>query len=387
MSLTTDPGDGQPDATPAGTAQPIADGGTDVPRVAWRDRGFARVATLAMRHPAVVPIGAVLLAVLIGAVIVLAAGLNPITAYAAVLEGALDPLNLDYTFSVWALICGMALAAAIPLRMGEFNMGGNGQLVLGGFAAAFVAGQLDLPTYLSVPVALVAAAVLAGAFGAISAPLSTKLGIPIIISTLLLSPVAVAVVSYMLRFQIGEAGSAVAQTPRFPDAAQMWSLGTLSYSNWGLIIVIVLMAIFWVVDSRSAVGFELRVVGANRRFASYGGVRVGRLALGAMASSGAVAGIVGAIIVMSPPYRLVDGALLSPGYTFAGLAAALLAGGRPAFIPLTAALFTILQVGGGGMERSADVPRQLSDVLQGVVIVVLALRTVIDSRRAGRSKS
>jgi ABC-type uncharacterized transport system permease subunit len=112
---------------------------------------------------------------------------------------------------------------------------------------------------------------------------------------------------------------------------------------------------------------------------------VGRLAFGAMAASGAVAGIVGAIIVLSPPYRLVDGALLSPGYTFAGLAAALLAGGRPAFIPLTAALFTILQVGGAGMERSADVPRQLSDVLQGVVIIVLALRTIVDSRRTGRS--
>jgi ABC-type uncharacterized transport system permease subunit len=341
--------------------------------------------TLAVRHPAVVPIGAVVLAVLIGAAIVLAAGLNPISAYSAVLTGALDVENLDYTFSVWALICGMALAAAIPLRMGEFNLGGNGQMVLGGLAAAFVAGQLELPSILSVPLAVVAAGVVAGAFGAISAPLSTRYGIPIIISTLLVSPVAVAVVSYLLRFQLGEAGSAVAQTERFPDSAHMWALGSLSYSNMGLILIIVLMAVFWLVDSRSAVGFELRVIGANRRFASYGGVRVGRLALGAMAASGAVAGVVGAIIVLSPPYRLVDGALLSPGYTFAGLAAALLAGGRPAFVPLTAALFTILQVGGGGMERSADVPRQLSDVLQGVVIIVLALRTIVDSRRTGRS--
>jgi ABC-type uncharacterized transport system permease subunit len=349
-----------------------------------RSRATA-VLSLAARHPAVVPVGAVVLAVLIGAAIVLAAGLNPIDAYSAVLTGALDLENLDYTFSVWALISGMALAAAIPLRMGEFNMGGNGQMVLGGLAAAFVAGQFDLPAILVVPVAVVAAGVVSGAFGAISAPLSTRYGIPIIISTLLLSPVAVAVVSYLLRFQLGEAGSAVAQTERFPDTAHMWALGSLSYSNVGLILIIVLMAVFWLVDSRSAVGFELRVIGANRRFASYGGVRVGRLALGAMAASGAVAGVVGAIIVLSPPYRLVDGALLSPGYTFAGLAAALLAGGRPAFVPLTAALFTILQVGGGGMERSADVPRQLSDVLQGVVIIVLALRTIVDSRRTGRS--
>jgi ABC-type uncharacterized transport system permease subunit len=377
MTTTPTPAPGATSPGEPGTLEPAT------PTAPSRRSHTSTVLGLAVRHPAVVPVGAVLLAVLIGAVIVLAAGLNPIDAYSAVLTGALDLENLDYTFSVWALICGMALAAAIPLRMGEFNMGGNGQMVLGGLAAAFVAGQFDLPSILSVPVAVVAAGVVAGAFGAISAPLSTKYGIPIIISTLLLSPVAVAVVSYLLRFQLGEAGSAVAQTERFPDSAHMWALGSLSYSNMGLILIVVLMALFWLVDSRSAVGFELRVIGANRRFASYGGVRVGRLALGAMAASGAVAGVVGAIIVLSPPYRLVDGALLSPGYTFAGLAAALLAGGRPAFVPLTAALFTILQVGGGGMERSADVPRQLSDVLQGVVIIVLALRTIVDSRRVG----
>ncbi len=166
----------------------------------------------------------------------------------------------------------------------------------------------------------------------------------------------------------------------------MWALGDLRYSNVGLLIIVALMAAFWVVDSRTAVGFELRVVGANRRFGSYGGIVVRRLAVGAMAAAGATAGIVGAVIVLSSPYRLIDGALLSPGYTFAGLAAALLAGGRPALVPVTAVLFAVLQVGGAAMERSADVPRQLSDLLQRVVIVVLALRTVLDARRTGRSE-
>ena len=77
---------------------------------------------------------------------------------------------------------------------------------------------------------------------------------------------------------------------------------------------------------------------------------------------------------------------MSPGYTFAGLAAALLAGGRPALVPVTAVLFTILQVGGAAMERTADVPRQLSDVVQGVVIIILALRVVLDAKRSGAGK-
>lgn len=352
---------------------------------AWRAHPIARLGAVALRHPVVVPVGAVIVAVLIGAAIIAAAGLDPVTAYVAVVGGALDPNTLDYTFSVWGFICGMALVAAIPLRMGEFNLGGNGQLVLGGLAAALVAGQSGLPSILAVPAAILAAAVLAGAFGALSAPLATRFGIPIIISTLLLSPIAIAVVSYLVRFQIGEAGAAVAQTERFPESAQLWALGDLSYTNVGLIVIVALIVAFWLIDSRTAAGFEMRVVGANRRFGSYGGLRVGRLAIGAMAASGAVAGIVGAIITLSAPYRLTDGALLSPGYTFAGLAAALLAGGRPIFIPLTAVLFTVLQVGGAAMERSADVPRQLSDVLQGVVIIVLALRTVIESRSTGKA--
>ncbi|WP_382304298.1 ABC transporter permease [Herbiconiux sp. UC225_62] len=360
---------------------------TELPPVTPRRRPGARLLSAALRHPAVVPIGAVIVALLIGAVIIAAAGLDPITAYAAVLNGALDPGTLDYTFSVWGFICGMALAAAIPLRMGEFNLGGNGQLVLGGLAAAVIAGNVPLPGPIVVPLAVLGAAVLSGAFGALSAPLATRFGIPIIISTLLLSPVAVAVVSFLVRFPLGEVGASQAQTPRLPEGARMFALGDLSYSNVGLLIIIAMMVAFWVVDSRTAVGFELRVVGANRRFGSYGGVRVGRLAFGAMATAGAAAGIVGAIIVLSSPYRLIDGALISPGYTFAGLAAALLAGGRPALIPVTAILFTVLQVGGTAMERSADVPRQLSDVLQGVVIVVLALRTVIDQRRTGRSSA
>ncbi len=344
-----------------------------------------RLLASAVRHPAVVPVGAVILALLVGAAIVAAAGLDPIAAYVAVIEGAFDPRSLDYTVSVWAFICGMGLAAAIPLRMGEFNLGGNGQLVLGGLAAALVARVSPLPGPLTVLLALIAAAALAGAFGALSAPLATRLKIPIIISTLLLSPVAVAVVSFLVRYPLGEPGAAVAQTERLPDAAHLMSLPGLTYSNIGVMIIIAIMVAFYVVDSRTAVGFELRITGANRRFGTYAGVHTGRLAFGAMAAAGAAAGIVGAIIVMSPPYRLIDGALLSPGYTFAGLAAALLAGGRPALLPVTAALFAVLQVGGASMERSADVPRQLSDVLQGVVIIVLALRTVIDARRTGRA--
>lgn len=341
----------------------------------------------AVRHPALVPVGAVVVAVLVGAVVMLASGIDPIRAYTAVIEGALATDNLDYTLSVFALICGMALVFAIPLRMGEYNLGGNGQVVLGGVTAAAVGLYAPLPGVLLVAVAILAGAAAAAMFAAVSAPLSERLRIPVIISTLLLSPIAVAFGSYLVRFRMTDTGSGVSQTPRLPDAAHLGSLGDLRYANVGLILVLLALVAFWLVDSRTAVGYELRTLGANRRFGAYGGVHIGRLNLGAMAAAGAVAGLVGAIMVLSPPYRFIDGALTAPGYTFAGVAAALLAGGRPALLPLTVAVFTILQVGGSGMERDADVPRQLSDVLQAVVIIVLALRTVVEARRARAGRS
>ena len=138
-----------------------------------------------------------------------------------------------------------------------------------------------------------------------------------------------------------------------------------------MVLLVLLLAVY--VDGRTPVGYEIRVAGANRGFAAYGGLSVPRLTLGTLAAAGAVAGLAGAIIVMSQPFRFIDDALTAPGYTFAGVAAALLAGGRPALLPLTSVLFTILTVGSAGMERDVDVPRQLGQVLQAVVILVLAL--------------
>ncbi len=345
-------------------------------RSAWRT---------VVRHPALVPVGAVVLAALVGAVVLVASGADPLVAYEAVIRGALSTDTLDYTVSVFAAILGMAMLFAIPLRMGEYNLGGNGQLVAGGVTAAIVALHVPLPGPLLLVGCLLAAALAGGALNAVSAPLSDRLGIPVIISTLLIAPVAVALASYLVRFRITDVGSGVAQTPRLPDAAHLPALGEWRYTNVGLLVVLAALVAFWVVDTRTTAGYEIRALGANRRFARYGGVHLGRLNAAALTAAGAIGGLVGAILVLSPPYRFIDGALTAPGYTFAGVAAALLAGGRPALLPLTVAVFTILQVGGAGMERDADVPRQLSDVLQAVIIIVLALRTVVERRRTERS--
>lgn len=335
---------------------------------------------------ALVPLGAVLVAALVGAGIMLAAGVDPLVGYDAMVRGALSVSNIDYAVASFTAILAMSLAFAIPARMGEYNLGGDGQLVLGGITAAVVGLYLPGPAALVLPACLLAAAVSGGALAAVTAPLSTRAGVPVIISTLLLSTPAVALASYLVRFPLAEAGSGIPQTPRLPDAAHLPAFPGLSYTNAGLVLVLVVLVVVVLVDARTPVGYEIRVAGANRGFAAYGGLSVPRLTLGALASAGAVAGLAGAIIVMSQPFRFIDDALTAPGYTFAGVAAALLAGGRPALLPVTAALFTVLTVGSTGLERDLDVPRQLGQVLQAVVILVLALRVIAARWTARRAR-
>jgi general nucleoside transport system permease protein len=322
----------------------------------------------------------------VGAVVMLAAGVDPLRGYDAMVRGALSVSNIDFAVAGFTAILAMSLAFAIPARMGEYNLGGDGQLVAGGIAAAAVALYLPGPAALLLPVCVVAGALAGGALASVSAPLSTRAGVPVIISTLLLSTPAVALASYLVRFPLAEEGSPVPQTPRLPDEAHLPAFPGMSYTNAGLVLVLAVLLVAVYVDARTPVGYEIRVAGANRGFAAYGGLSVPRLTLGTLAAAGAVAGLAGAVIVMSQPFRFIDDALTAPGYTFAGVAAALLAGSRPALLPFTAALFTILSVGAAGMERDVDVPRQLGQVLQAVVILVLALRVLAARWMAGRAR-
>ncbi|MGP3962356.1 ABC transporter permease [Nonomuraea sp. 3N208] len=312
--------------------------------------------------------------------VMIAAGVDPSLAYPALVRGALMDGNLEYTIATYVPTLGMALAFAIPLRAGEFNLGGDGQLSLGGIAAAALALHAGGSFVVPLLGAALAGALLAG----LSAPLRTRLGVPAIVSTLLLGAPAVALASYLARFPLAEPGTGLAQTPLLPDAARLAALGSSAYVTIGLPVIAVLTALWLYADARTVPGYEIRAIGANREFARYGGVRVDRLAAVTLAAGGALAGLAGGLIVLGPPYRFVDGALTAPGYTFTAIAAVLLAAGRPPAIPATVALMTILQAGGQGMERDAGVPSQLTQIVQGLIIVIVAVAAVVRARLAGR---
>jgi general nucleoside transport system permease protein len=317
-------------------------------------------------------------ALLIGSVMLLGAGGNPIEAYAAMVQGAFGPTQWRNTLIVAVPVVGMALAVAVPLRAGVVNLGGEGQIVLGGITAAVVAATLHLPMPLSLVVALAAGTLAGGLLGLVPAVLENRIGVPLLVSSLLISYPVVAFASYLVRFPLRDPGTGLPQSRVFDEAYRMPVFAGVGLSAVVLAVVVVLVA---QADSRTPFGYEVRLTGHNRRFTEYAGVDVPRMVTRLMGTGGAIAGLIGAMVVTSVPYRFIDGALVVPGYTWTGLLAALLARANPLGAVAAGIFFAALQVGGFGMERETEVPRELSSILQATVIVILAAAVAATARR------
>ncbi|MFF0594820.1 ABC transporter permease [Streptomyces antibioticus] len=321
----------------------------------------------------------VLAGLLIGALFLVGTGADPLTAYGAVLTGALGGDGIGATLTTGTSVLGLALALAIPLRAGLINLGGDGQMVLGGITAAVTGLTSPLPAPLTVALALLAGVAAGAGYAVLAALCENHFGVPLLVSSLLLSYPAVSLASYLARYPLKEPGSSLPQTRALPDGVALPAFGD-STVTLGLVLVVLAAAAYWFTDRRTAVGYEIRMTGLNARFSAYAGVERRGLTLRLMAVSGGLAGLVGAIGVLSFPYRFTDGSLTAPGYTWTGLTAALLAGAAPLGTLVAAFFFAVLQVGGLAMERTTEVPRELTQVLQAIVIVFLAARLRLPGR-------
>ena len=321
------------------------------------------------------------IALIIGAVMLAATGANPLVAYQAIVTGAVGSAGIGDSLTQAVPLTGMAIALAIPLRAGLVNLGGDGQMVLGGITAAAVGLADPLPGPLTLVLAILAGMAAGALYAALAAACENRFGVPLLVSSLLLSYPAMSAASYLARFPLKEDGASLPETPQLPAGVRLPALGSGTL-NAGLLLVLVVIVAYLFIDARTPAGFEVRMTGHNARFASYTGVDRPRLTLRLMAVSGAVAGLVGAICVLSFPYRFIDGALISPNYTWTGLLAALLAAASPVGTVAAAVFFAFMTTGGAGMERVTEVPRELTTVLQALIIVFLAVRTGIFRRRS-----
>jgi general nucleoside transport system permease protein len=323
------------------------------------------------------PLIAVLGAVLIGAVIILLTGHNPLSAYGAMVKGAFagkGMTNLAATLNRAVPIVGMGLAAAVAFKSGFMNLGGEGQMVLGGVTAALIAVYLPLPAPLLLPTILICAALVGGLYSLLSMFLEFRFNVPILISTLILNYPARYLASYLVTSPFRDVASGMNQSKMVPVGVRLAVLVPGSQLNSGIFIILTLVVISAFVIYRTVHGYNLRMTGSNRRFAIYGGVDVKKMGYRVMFFSGVIAGLVGAILVVGVLYRYIDDALTSPLYAWVGIMAALLSGSDPLGVALAGFVFSVIQTGGYGMERDTNIPRQLSLILQALIIMFIAVR-------------
>jgi len=263
------------------------------------------------------------------------------------------------------------LAVAVAFRAGVFNIGAEGQFLMGAVAQATIALTLHaLPAVVLLPLALGAGAVAGALWAGIAAVMRTRFHVLEVISTIMLNFVALYLVSYLVRGPLQEPTHIYPQTSSITDAARLPRFGNQTRLHLGFAIAIVACVAAWWAIKYSASGFRLRVVGANPFAArSAGLIDADRTATRAFLVSGALAGLGGAIEVAGVTFALYEN--ISPGYGFTAIAVALLARLNPAAVIVTGIAFGALEAGAAAMQRDAGVPSVVVSVVEALIILAL----------------
>jgi general nucleoside transport system permease protein len=321
-----------------------------------------------------------LLAVIAGSAIILAIGEDPIHVYATLFRGSFGTAQaMAGTLLQSTPIIMSGIAACIALRAGVFNIGVEGQLYLGGFAAAFIGFSFDLPAIIHLPLGLLAAG-LAGALWALPpAWFRARFKANEVVSTILLNYVAVFLTSYFTIFLFKVPGG-WSETPPIAASAELPALFSFSRVNWGILIGLILAAATQIYFLRTRSGYETGMMGANPRFAEYGGVNTGRALFRVFLVSGAVGGIAGGIETLGVHHRFMEG--FAPGFGFDGVIAALLANANPLLTVVAALFFGMLRAGSLLMEVDTIISREVITILQALIILFVSAQI-----RLGRGRS
>lgn len=316
-------------------------------------------------------IGALLLGLGISALVVLLAGGDPWLALRALSEGAFG--SVDGWSEVAVKTCPLlltGLAVAIAFRAGVWNIGAEGQLLMGAIVMAWLGSRpIAFLGPLGLPFALGAATLAGGIWAGIAGLLKIRRGVDEIISTIMLNFVALGVLGYLVHGPLMEAAGRYPQTDAVVTSMRLSRLIHPYRVHSGLGIALVTALASYLLLFRSVLGFQLRAAGWNPEAARLAGIPIARCIGISLVISGALSGLAGGIEVSAVTFRLYE--RFSPGYGFTAIAVALLGRLHPAGVVLAAVLFGALQAGSNSMQRVAGISSVLVSIIQATVIFSL----------------
>ena len=319
---------------------------------------------------------AIVIAFVVGALVLLVTGYSPIDAYVSMALGAFgDIFGIGQTLTQATPIIFTSLAFLVAYKAGLFNIGGEGQFLMGAIAATVTGIYLEgLPGIIHIPLTMLAGMIMGGIWGLVPALLKSRFDAHEVITTMMLSYVAQYFTSYLVNYPFKAPGW-VSQTERLPVSAELARILPPTQLSSGIIVALALVGLVWFLLNKTVLGFELRAIGFNPTAAENSGIKIDRGIILSLVLSGAIAGLGGAVEIMGTHKRFIDG--FSPGYGWDGLAVALVGGLDPFGSLLASILFGALRSGGMIMARATGVPLDINILLQGLVILFVAAPAAI----------
>jgi simple sugar transport system permease protein len=336
-----------------------------------------------------VPLAAMLLALLIGAIMLALLGANPLQAYAALVAGVFGSVSGITQALVKAtplLLVGLGIC--IAFRASVINIGGEGQIIAGALMATwFPLTFRTWPGWLLIPTTLIMGFLAGAAWGFVPGILKARLNVNEILSTVMMNAIAVQLMNMLIRGPLIDpagitAGTYLAQSERLPEQVWLPRLIPQTLLHAGAILAVLLALAVYIFLWRTTIGYRIRAVGLNPDATRYAGLNVPFYQALSLTLAGGFAGLAGVVEVLGVQHRLLEG--ITSGYGFSGIVAALFGGLHPLGLIPASALFGALLVGADKMQRAVQVPSALIDTILGLVVLFVVGSALWTRRWAAR---
>lgn len=313
------------------------------------------------------------------AVLVRVLGANPVDVAKAIYTGSVgNPFNISQTIITTGILIATSLAAAIPFSARLWNVGGEGQMTIGAIAAA-VSGLVlpeSWPSWLLIPVVIVASMLAGALYGAIPGYLKARFDASEIVTTLMLNFVAFNAAAWVI-FEVFPEGfvqrtESIHSTAELPRPWEGW------FVDIGIFIAIAAALIAWFIIRKTRLGFSIRAIGANARTARLAGILPARITVQAFSLAGAFAGLAGALVVQGRDHSLLQD--FSANFGFVGIGVALVARLNPLWAIGSAAGFAILRVGSNSLQAGAGLSPAVGEMMIATFVILLMVAKVIRFR-------
>ena len=331
---------------------------------------------------------AIAVAFLVGAIFLVVMGYDPIKIYGTLIEGIFSkPKYLAYSVVYATPLIFVGLAVAFSFKTGVFNIGAEGQFVVGSMAACLVGIFVDAPAIIHVPLCFLAAAAAGAVWGVIVAFMKTKWGINEVLSMIMFNWIAFYLSNYLVTMPAIHSDGTAEATKNIAESAQILLPQSMRSalaptSNYGILIAIVLVVAVYLILDKTILGYELKAVGYNKNASEYGGISVNRAVLTAMAISGGLAGMGGAVHLMGMGERIS----LFAGqecFGFEGISVALIGASNPFGVLLSGLFYGALKYGGSKLNL-IQAPSEIVKVITGTIVFFIAISHVFKIKKRVR---